>query len=536
MNYDTNLSISNLNSELGLFYFDPNYEALREINQENIEIRCRPYEKVIRRFYICGTLLKDVLIKLNVEVEGIQKHLYDVKVLWGRDNPRPYDFDFALKSVTITYGISENYFANAIPVDILLISKEQTEASVILDISLQGYSIIRNTTGEISCIGANDRVGLLMDINPDSNYPNTYIKLVVNGAVHIITPSSVNPTNTALPMQEYIEQNLSDILEVYPVESSSAVGIGNKTSQNIRLELGAGSNVGYGIGSYNGLCIFINELDVYTTENPNPTIIEENELGVSTVCLAPTQNSISCEGATDSMRFSSIDYDYELWVDGIYYPSENNPAETIRRELSDILSSADDGFWSVRNLDSVPHRIRLVRRSGGNEFDYTVGGNNENQSFMELEDGSLVFCLAPVITEQYLVNGDLNTISDSPQGACELWLNNSGDVWGAILPSVTASPISEEDTSGYCRLYGGSNNYTGNVGSNYTQYTPNSTGDLLTLRNQNGSNILFSGYSVTTPDVNANNLRLKANGNTLFSGVINNLTLINSTNQIIYRN
>ena len=95
------------------------------------------------------------------------------------------------------------------------------------------------------------------------------------------------------------------------------------------------------------------------------------------------------------MRFSWFGYDYEVWVDDIYYPSESNPASTIRRELSDILLSADDGFWSVINLHSVPHRIRLARRPDGQEFDYTVGGGNENQSFMELEDGSLVFCLAP---------------------------------------------------------------------------------------------------------------------------------------------
>ena len=125
-------------------------------------------------------------------------------------------------------------------------------------------------------------------------------------------------------------------------------------------------------------------------------------VGVSTGgggVVVPPVEQISCEGATDSMRFSWFGYDYELWVDDIYYPSESNPASTIGRELSDILLSADDGFWSVINLDSVPHRIRLVRRPDGQEFDYTVSGGNENQSFMEQPDGSLVFCLAPAVHE-----------------------------------------------------------------------------------------------------------------------------------------
>lgn len=95
------------------------------------------------------------------------------------------------------------------------------------------------------------------------------------------------------------------------------------------------------------------------------------------------------------MGFERLDGDWDTHVDGVFYPSPYNPAATIREQLSDIIDAQDDGFADFWNIDTTaPHRIMLVPKNTlGNPNSYILRAENTNQSFAELPDGSLVFCL-----------------------------------------------------------------------------------------------------------------------------------------------
>ena len=105
---------------------------------------------------------------------------------------------------------------------------------------------------------------------------------------------------------------------------------------------------------------------------------------------------ISCDGATDNMYFSQLNGDWDVYVDGVFYPSSYDPAATIRENLSGVIHAENDGFSDFWNLTNVPHRFRFVPKQNDDGMaSYALRPDNANQSFMELEDGSIVFCLAP---------------------------------------------------------------------------------------------------------------------------------------------
>ena len=96
------------------------------------------------------------------------------------------------------------------------------------------------------------------------------------------------------------------------------------------------------------------------------------------------------------MGFGQLNGDWDVYVDGIFYPSPYDPAATIRDNLSGVIHAENDGFASFWNLTNVPHRIRFVpKQSDEGMASYALRPDNANHSFMALEDGSIVFCLAP---------------------------------------------------------------------------------------------------------------------------------------------
>ena len=96
------------------------------------------------------------------------------------------------------------------------------------------------------------------------------------------------------------------------------------------------------------------------------------------------------------MYFGQLNGDWDVYVDGIFYPSAYDPAATIRGNLSGVIHAENDGFANFWNLTNVPHRFRFVPKQNDEVVaSYVISPTNINQSFMELEDGSIVFCLAP---------------------------------------------------------------------------------------------------------------------------------------------
>ena len=133
-----NLSISFVmnNNELYLAYVDPTLNSLKEIESSSMYLNMKPFEKVIRRFYICSPDLQFKKLTVVADIDGPQKYAYSVKVRIGFDYSDLESFNHASGIACAVVSSSQNYYDNAIPVDILIESYNKTETCNILDISL----------------------------------------------------------------------------------------------------------------------------------------------------------------------------------------------------------------------------------------------------------------------------------------------------------------------------------------------------------------------------------------------------------------
>lgn len=106
---------------------------------------------------------------------------------------------------------------------------------------------------------------------------------------------------------------------------------------------------------------------------------------------------ISCDGATDDIRFDDFQGLWDIQLDDVVYRTEGSlVAPYIRSNFSHILAATDSGWMKLANIDSVPHRIRLFPLNvSGQPNSFTAPTNNP--TFMEHEDGSLSFCLVPLV-------------------------------------------------------------------------------------------------------------------------------------------
>ena len=122
---------------LGLMYLDQLSETLMEIDSNSLALSVYPYENVIRRFFLCGDILFiNTAITLTVSIDTVHTADYSVKVIAGASNPQVSDFDSATNSCTTSYALTNSYYTNAIPIDILLTSNLRTESSASLSINV----------------------------------------------------------------------------------------------------------------------------------------------------------------------------------------------------------------------------------------------------------------------------------------------------------------------------------------------------------------------------------------------------------------
>ena len=160
MNSEIILPTNDNTSTLALMYYDPDYGALREIDENDIYLEVAAFESSVRRFYLVGELLDDnqLAYKITVRLQTPQRYNYEVRVLAGEINPRLHQFEHTSNVVLTSYSLASNRFANAIPVDILLTSKNDTEALVVLDIEIDSLA---QTKSAISCYGSTTSTGCI---------------------------------------------------------------------------------------------------------------------------------------------------------------------------------------------------------------------------------------------------------------------------------------------------------------------------------------------------------------------------------------
>lgn len=126
-----------VSNNLGLMYFDPVTETLKEIDSTATYLTCKSYSFTIKRFYLTGSLL-DYTSTVKITVGTSDLELYDCKIIKGIQVSLLSDFDSASSELTISSQDLGLQYTNVVPVDILIKSKTTTEKVIQLEIELLG--------------------------------------------------------------------------------------------------------------------------------------------------------------------------------------------------------------------------------------------------------------------------------------------------------------------------------------------------------------------------------------------------------------
>jgi hypothetical protein len=157
-----------LADDIGLMYFNPSTESLKEIDEQSVYIACKSYSYCIKRFYLCGSLLEysnTITIRTSLNDES----LYYCKVIAGLETANYSSFQLSTNQVTLDSSLLGGVYTNAIPVDILVESTNLTEKTIILNIELISDSnvtpiacvptTLKRTLTPDSTISANPNIG-----------------------------------------------------------------------------------------------------------------------------------------------------------------------------------------------------------------------------------------------------------------------------------------------------------------------------------------------------------------------------------------
>lgn len=124
-----------LDDNIGLMYFNPTTETLKEIDSSSTYITCRAFTYSIKRFYLCGTSL-EYTNDITIRVSTSDPDLYTTKVISGGILVNKSHFDTATDELVFDTSLLGSQFTNAIPVDILIESQTLTEKVINLNIEL----------------------------------------------------------------------------------------------------------------------------------------------------------------------------------------------------------------------------------------------------------------------------------------------------------------------------------------------------------------------------------------------------------------
>ncbi len=126
---------SNLTDDIGLMYFDPESDSLKEFNS-SVYVACKSFSYDIKRFYLCGAILNyPYIITLSLSVSD--STLYTVKVKLGTSTTKSYtDFANSVSTLSINTSVLGSVYTNAIPIDVLIESNSTTEKLVKLKVEL----------------------------------------------------------------------------------------------------------------------------------------------------------------------------------------------------------------------------------------------------------------------------------------------------------------------------------------------------------------------------------------------------------------
>ncbi|ENW79774.1 hypothetical protein F909_02877 [Acinetobacter sp. ANC 3929] len=249
-----------------------------------------------------------------------------------------------------------------------------------------------STAVVISCAGANSILKWAYAVKNETSQAISLMTLVDGIQVDIINNPPV-----------WLSKELLDEMPVGEVPEGFLVGNGvyeftNNDSIPHRLEF-----------------VILNPEFFRSVVSENPTAIQMTpSLGERVgVCLSNNEDeSISCVGATDTVRFkssgvSSYNTGYNLIVNGFNYRDFNWSGDTslvgylehaVENYLSDkiMVTTEGSGFgtdWTIKNISNVNLRISLVPWTSATDF--SIAPENENPTLHSPNNQVFEFCLSP---------------------------------------------------------------------------------------------------------------------------------------------
>lgn len=114
--------------------YDKKEEVLREVTENDLIFPVAYNRSKIVRLYVMGELMYKNTVTVDIHMDDEK---YDVKVIEGRDFTRYSDFENANKSITLSYDTIGFKYLNALPIDILVVSKELSFKDVNINITVK---------------------------------------------------------------------------------------------------------------------------------------------------------------------------------------------------------------------------------------------------------------------------------------------------------------------------------------------------------------------------------------------------------------
>ena len=127
-------------STLAITYLDEVDETLKEISNGGLYFATSPFEAIHKRLYVIGDMLYDSVITISAEVAQYFRDDYTVQLKLGANDF--VSFEESTNTSTKTLNIVTSTFVNAMPLDVLVTSKNITEKStkIIFTISAEKIS------------------------------------------------------------------------------------------------------------------------------------------------------------------------------------------------------------------------------------------------------------------------------------------------------------------------------------------------------------------------------------------------------------
>lgn len=126
--------------QLALMYFNPATESLKELTTQDVYFSIKPFEKVVRRFYLTGDLIYSPSETFKITVDTSDNDLYSTKIKKGTVANTVPSFNTSSNELTLE-SRDKGEYTNCIPVDILIESKSLTTKVINLNIYLMTVDI-----------------------------------------------------------------------------------------------------------------------------------------------------------------------------------------------------------------------------------------------------------------------------------------------------------------------------------------------------------------------------------------------------------